>query len=222
VWHPFADQETLVTLTLKLARDWIERSASVLAASQQVLTELDAAIGDADHGINMDRGFRKILTTLAAAAPDDIGSLFKLAGMALIGSVGGAAGPLYGTLFLRMAAEADGKAELAEKDVAVVFRRGLQGLMDRGQAGPGAKTMIDAWLPAVEALETACEDGCGLAEAVHRMAQAARGGMLATVPLQATKGRASYLGERSIGHQDPGATSSYLILQALDDVVGGC
>ena len=211
-----------MTLTLKLARDWIERSASVLAASQPVLTELDAAIGDADHGINMDRGFRKILATLSAAAPEDIGSLFKTAGMALIGSVGGAAGPLYGTLFLRMAAEADGKAELAEKDVAAMFRRGLQGLMDRGQAGPGAKTMIDAWLPAVEALETACEAGCGLAEAVHRMAQAAKGGMIATVPLRATKGRASYLGERSIGHQDPGATSSYFILQALDDVLGGC
>ena len=210
-----------MTLTLKLARDWIERSASVLAASQPVLTELDAAIGDADHGINMDRGFRKILATLSAVAPEDIGSLFKTAGMALIGSVGGAAGPLYGTLFLRMAAEADGKAELAEKDVAAMFRRGLQGLMDRGQAGPGAKTMIDAWLPAVEALETACEAGCGLAEAVHRMAQAAKSGMIATVPLQATKGRASYLGERSIGHQDPGATSSYLILQALDDVLEG-
>ena len=208
-------------LTLKQARDWLERSAKVLAENQQLLTELDAAIGDADHGINMDRGFRKILMALAAATPEDIGSLFKSAGMALIGSVGGAAGPLYGTLFLRMAAEADGKAELAEKDVVAMFRRGLQGLMERGQAGPGAKTMVDAWVPAVEALETACADGYGLAEAVHRMAQAAKSGMIATVPLQATKGRASYLGERSIGHQDPGATSSYLILQALDDVLEG-
>ncbi len=206
-------------LTLQQTRAWLERSAQVLSENQQHLTDLDAAIGDADHGSNMDRGFCKILAALAAGAPADIGALLKLAAMTLIGSVGGAAGPLYGTLFLRMAAEAADKAELADAEVVGMFRSGLLGLQDRGNAGPGAKTMVDAWLPAVDALQAGVAAGQELASAAHGMRLAAEAGMRATIPMQATKGRASYLGERSIGHQDPGATSTFLILRALDEVL---
>lgn len=208
-------------LTLQQTQTWLERSAQVLSDNQQRLTELDAAIGDADHGINMERGFRKILAAQAGTAPADIGAVLKSAAMALIGSVGGAAGPLYGTLFLRMAAGADGKTELADSEVAAMFRSGVEGLQDRGKAGPGAKTMVDAWLPAVDALQAGVASGDELAGAVHGMALAAEAGMRATIPMQARKGRASYLGERSIGHQDPGATSTYLILHALDEVLRG-
>jgi dihydroxyacetone kinase-like protein len=210
-----------VPLTLQQVCDWLERSAFVLAENVQLLTDLDAAIGDADHGINMDRGFRKILAVCSAGAPGDIGAVLKSAGMALIGSVGGAAGPLYGTLFLRMAAGAEGRLELQDPEVVEMFRRGLEGLQERGKAGPGAKTMVDAWLPAVAALQAGVSAGEGLAAAVHAMAQAAGAGMRATIPMQASMGRASYLGERSIGHQDPGATSTHMILQALDAVLCG-
>ena len=208
-------------LTMQHVRDWLERSASVLAENVQLLTDLDAAIGDADHGINMDRGFRKILAVHSAGAAGDIGGLLKSAGMALIGSVGGAAGPLYGTLFLRMAAGTEGRLELSDPEVVEMVRRGLEGLQVRGKAGPGAKTMVDAWLPAVDALQEGVSAGEGLTSAVHAMVQAAEAGMRATIPMQASKGRASYLGERSIGHQDPGATSTHMILQALEDVLRG-
>jgi len=208
-----------VPLMLQQAQAWLEQSARALSKNRERLTDLDAAIGDADHGINMDRGFRKILTAQTAGVPGDIGELLRSAGMALIGSVGGAAGPLYGTLLLRMAAESAGKTELADLEVVAMFRSGLLGLQDRGRAGPGAKTMVDAWLPAVDALQAGVAAGQDLASAVHGMARAAEAGMRATIPMQATKGRASYLGERSIGHQDPGATSTFLILQALDEVL---
>jgi dihydroxyacetone kinase-like protein len=203
-----------------LSRDaivtWIEKTAAAFAENKEHLIALDAAIGDADHGFNMDRGFQRVLATLPTLRDKDIGSILKGVGMTLISTVGGAAGPLYGTLFLRMAAASEGRMELTVDELAKVLRAGLDGLFDRGKAQPGAKTMIDAWVPAVEAMGRLALSGAGLSAALQSTTEAAKAGMLATIPMQATKGRASYLGERSIGHQDPGATSTFLMLQALE------
>ena len=210
---------------MRVSRDsfvtWLEKSALAYAENKDHLTALDAAIGDADHGINMDRGFQRVLAALPILREKDIGELLKGAGMTLISSVGGASGPLYGTLFLRMASAAEGHTELSTEELAAVLRAGLNGVLDRGKAPPGAKTMVDAWLPAVEAFEREAAAGAELPAALRAMTQAAQAGMLATIPLQATKGRASYLGERSIGHQDPGATSTFLMLQALEESCSG-
>ena len=194
---------------------WLEGAADALQAARDSLTELDAAIGDADHGINMDRGFQKVRTLLPALGGQDIGGMLKAVGMALIGSVGGAAGPLYGTGFLRAASAASGQRELSPNGVGSMLKAMLAGIMERGRAEPGAKTMIDALAPAVEAYDRALAAGAGICPALQAAATAAEEGVRATVPMQATKGRASYLGERSIGHQDPGATSCALLLQAL-------
>jgi len=189
--------------------------AGVLAENKDYLTELDAAIGDADHGVNMDRGFQAVLGKLPAVQDKDIGTILKTAGMTLVSTVGGAAGPLYGTFFLRMGTAAANKMELDGGDLVAMLEAGVQGIIDRGKAAPGEKTMLDALLPALAALRSAVAEGLAPGEALQRAAAAAGEGMRATIPMVARKGRASYLGERSVGHQDPGATSSYLMLKVV-------
>ena len=199
--------------------EWLQAIGHVMEANKEFLTQLDADIGDADHGINMERGFKKVNSQLSAVVDKDIGSILKSTGMALISSVGGASGPLYGTLFLRAGTAASGKHELNTTELADVLKAGLLGVIERGKAQVGDKTMVDALTPAMEAFEQAAEDSVGIAEALGRTVTVAEQGMKDTIPLIARKGRASYLGERSIGHQDPGATSVYLILKALHDAV---
>ena len=182
-----------------------------------ILIELDAAIGDADHGANMDRGFQAVLKKLTEVADKDIGAIFKAVGMALVSTVGGAGGPLYGTFFLQAGASTAGKTELGLSDWTAALEAAVNGVILRGKGLPGDKTMLDALLPAVESLKKSAGSGEGFAPALQASAEAARQGMLATIPLVARKGRASYLGERSAGHQDPGATSSYLLLKAATD-----
>jgi phosphoenolpyruvate---glycerone phosphotransferase subunit DhaL len=194
---------------------WLEETADALQAARDALTELDSAIGDADHGINMDRGFQKVRSLLPTLSEQDIGSILKAVGVALIGSVGGAAGPLYGTGFLRASSVTSGLQELSPDAVGSMLRAMLTGIVERGRAAVGAKTMVDAMTPAVEAYNRALTAGAGICSALQTAVDAAEQGVHATIPMQATKGRASYLGERSIGHQDPGATSCALLLKAL-------
>ncbi len=194
---------------------WLERTADVLRENRTYLTELDAAIGDADHGINMDRGFSAIRDKFPAMEAMDISTRLKTVGSTLVSTVGGAAGPLYGTAYLRSAGVAAGKQELASADVVAMLEAFLGGIVARGKAQPGEKTMVDALTPALNAAKQALDEGASLAQVTDRAAAAAEEGAKATIPLLATKGRASYLGERSIGHQDPGATSSSLILRCL-------
>lgn len=196
---------------------WIEAVAAGIAAKKEYLTQLDSAIGDADHGTNMDRGFKAVAAKLPGVADKDIGTVLKTAGMTLVSTVGGAGGPLYGTFFMQMGTTATGKLELTLADWVAALDAGVGGVVMRGKANLGDKTMVDALTPAVEALKTAAAEGASLPEALQRSAQAAEQGMLATTPLVARKGRASYLGERSAGHQDPGATSSHLLLKAAAD-----
>jgi phosphoenolpyruvate---glycerone phosphotransferase subunit DhaL len=190
---------------------WVREFARLIAEHRQELTELDSAIGDADHGTNLDRGMTAVLAALDAESPADPAALLKRVGMTLVSSVGGASGPLYGTAFLRMGTAA---GDAGTVDFATVLRAALDGVVARGKAGPGDKTMVDALAPAVDALEAALAAGKPLSEAVTAAADAAERGRNATIPLIARKGRASYLGERSAGHQDPGATSVTLLLAA--------
>jgi dihydroxyacetone kinase-like protein len=200
---------------------WIRRYAAVVAENRTYLTELDSAIGDADHGINMDRGFKAVLEKVDSLEARDIGAAFKAVGMTLISKVGGAAGPLYGTFFLQLGAVTAGKEAIAVDELAAALEAGVAGIQRLGKAEPGDKTMVDALLPARDALRAAANDGLSVGVAVARAAEAAEAGMLATVPLVARKGRASYLGERSAGHQDPGATSTYLLLKCAADAWSG-
>ncbi len=193
---------------------WIDALQQVYAQNRQWLTELDAAIGDADHGINLDRGFSAVKAELSKALPPDISGILKVVAMTLIRTVGGASGPLYGTFFLRAGAACAGKTQLDTADVVALFRAGIEGVQQRGKAEPGDKTMLDALHPALEAMQAALNDGADLKGLLQRAAAAAQVGMTNTIPLLAKKGRASYLGERSIGHQDPGATSAFLLVDA--------
>jgi dihydroxyacetone kinase-like protein len=198
--------------------------AEVIAANKEYLTELDSAIGDADHGINMDRGMRAALEVVdGLAAGDgggDIGAMFKAVGMKLVSTVGGAGGPLYGTLFLQLGTKSSGKAELEPGDWVEMLSAAVDGVVARGKAELEDKTMVDALAPARDALRVAVDEGTPFDDALRRSADAAEDGMKATIPLVARKGRASYLGERSAGHQDPGATSSALFLRAVADTWG--
>jgi phosphoenolpyruvate---glycerone phosphotransferase subunit DhaL len=203
------------------ALDWIKAVAVVLNENKEYLTQLDAAIGDADHGANMDRGFKKVIEKMPEFADKDIGTVFKSVGMNLISTVGGAGGPLYGTFFLQMGMKSAGKMELNLEDWAISVEAGLAGVVMRGKAELGDKTMVDALTPAVDSLKQSVLENQVLGLALVRSAEAAKAGMLATTPLVARKGRASYLGERSAGHQDPGATSSYLILKSAVDTWNG-
>lgn len=193
---------------------WIREVASRVEEQRGYLTELDSAIGDADHGINMSRGFKAVLERLDASPPGDIATAFRTVAMTLIGKVGGASGPLYGTMFIEMS-KAAGEDELLDAArFGEVLRAGIDGVVTRGKAEEGDKTMIDALEPAYRAFEGSVGSGADLTEAIDAAVEGARQGMEATIPLVARKGRASYLGERSAGHQDPGATSSHLILAA--------
>jgi dihydroxyacetone kinase-like protein len=192
--------------------------ADVIDENKKHLTKLDAAIGDADHGINMDRGFKNILKKVPSVEDKDAGTILKTAGMALVSSVGGAGGPLYGTAFMQAGMAVAGKHELEAGDVLAALDSALEGVVMRGKANLDDKTMVDAITPAVEAMREALENGAGTVEALDAAAAAAKQGMTDTIPMLAKKGRASYLGERSIGHQDPGATSSYLLIQTMADV----
>jgi phosphoenolpyruvate---glycerone phosphotransferase subunit DhaL len=200
---------------------WIRVFAADIEANKEYLTQLDAAIGDADHGTNMQRGMSAVLGKVDAGAGDgDIGTLLKTVGMTLVSTVGGAGGPLYGTLFLQMGTAASGKAELGPDDWAAALEAAIGGVQARGKAEPGDKTMIDALLPGLEALKGALAEGAAFEDALRSSAEAAERGMRETIPLVARKGRASYLGERSAGHQDPGATSSQLLLKAAAEAWG--
>jgi dihydroxyacetone kinase-like protein len=196
---------------------WIERFAAEMSEHRQELVRLDTAIGDGDHGTNMDRGMRKALEKLGTAEPADPGAALKTVAMTLISSVGGAAGPLYGTLFLQLANATSGQAEIDLAVFQTAWRKALEGVQARGRAEPGDKTMVDALLPAVQALEGATDLEGGLRAAER----AAREGMESTTPLIARKGRASYLGERSRDHQDPGATSTYYLFKSAAEALAG-
>ena len=198
---------------------WLETTAAVIEENRQYLTDLDSPIGDADHGINMDRGFKKIVSKLPGVEEKDIGAILKTSGMALITSVGGAAGPLYGTFLMDAGKAVPGKMELSDDDLVAFLGAGLKGVIRIGKTNLEDKTMVDALHPAVEALKKAVADGKDTVGALHLMTDAAHQGMKATIPMLARKGRASYLGERSIGHQDPGATSSYLLLKTLTETI---
>ena len=199
-----------MSITATGVRRWIAEYAEAIGQHREELVALDRAIGDADHGTNMDRGMKKAVEKLDATEGDDIGALLKAVAMALISSVGGAAGPLYGTLFLQMGTATAGQEELDLEGWRAALEAGVKGVQARGKAEPGDKTMLDALLPAVAALGS---DG-DLGDALRRSAEAAAEGMRQTIPLEARKGRASYLGPRSVGHQDPGATSSHLLIES--------
>lgn len=210
---------------------WLRAFAKEVAKQREYLTELDSAIGDADHGINMERGMQAVVGKLddagspvepgdsTAPAQSDIGALFKQVGMILVSTVGGAAGPLYGTLFLKMGVIAGPGPELTVEQWAAALEAGVEGVQARGKAELGDKTMIDALVPAAGALRAAAAAGLSLADALRQAADAAEEGMKATTPLVARKGRASYLGERSAGHQDPGATSSWFLLKTAAETM---
>ncbi len=207
------------TITHADVVNWVRAYAAQIAEQKAMLTRLDAAIGDADHGTNMDRGMRKVVEKLDGIEGEDIGATLKAVGMALVSSVGGAAGPLYGTLFMQMGAGATGASELDLEGWTQALAKGVEGVQARGKAELNDKTMVDALSPAVDALRNAGKGS--LADAVRASADAAEKGMEDTIPLVARKGRASYLGERSAGHQDPGATSSHLLLRTAAETFAG-
>src|SRR5690242_3774718 len=194
---------------------WIREYARVINENAQALTDLDAAIGDADHGINMDRGMTAVLTALDDAAPADMSALCKQVGMTLVKSVGGASGPLYGTFFLRMAGALGADERVDAATFAKALRAGVEGVVQRGRAEAGDKTMFDALAPALDALDAALASGEGLAVALADATVAAENGRDATESMVARKGRASYLGQRSVGHVDPGATSAAMLIAAV-------
>jgi dihydroxyacetone kinase-like protein len=197
--------------------DWMRRFAAEMGEHRQELVRLDTAIGDGDHGTNMDRGMRKALEKLDSADQADGGAVLKTVAMALVSSVGGAAGPLYGTLFLQMGSALAGNEDVDLAAWTAAWRKGLEGVQARGKAEPGDKTMVDALIPAIAALEQAPDLDAGLQAAV----QGAQEGMQATIPLVARKGRASYLGDRSKDHQDPGATSTYYLFKSAAEALAG-
>jgi dihydroxyacetone kinase-like protein len=200
---------------------WVRASAAVIEENAAALTRLDAAIGDGDHGTNMNRGFKAALQRLDGLQAEDFGSVFKAVGMALISKVGGASGPLYGSFYLAVGKSLGDVGEVDDGGLAAALRAGYEGVVARGKAQLEDKTMLDAWHPALEALDAALAEGKELGPALDEAAEAAAAGMKATIPMIARKGRASYLGERSRDHQDPGATSTHLLLQTLADVVNG-
>jgi dihydroxyacetone kinase-like protein len=196
----------------------LEAIGAAILSNKEELTSLDAAIGDADHGINMARGFQAVSGKLSTLGePADAGTVLKTVGMTLITTVGGASGPLYGTAFLRAAAVGQGKNVLSPNDVGAMLAAAIGGIKERGKAVRGEKTMLDALEPAYEAFTSAERQGRSLVECLAAARESALDGVMFTKTIIATKGRASYLGERSIGHQDPGATSSYLMLAALEE-----
>ena len=208
-----------MSLDAAWARRWIELAAADIAEQRDYLVDLDRAIGDGDHGENMDRGFKAAVEALGQAEPASVAEVLKTVAKTLMSTVGGAAGPLYGTAFLR-ASKAAGDGELDAAVVAAIIEGALGGIQARGKATTGEKTMVDAWTPALDAARAAAESGADAVATLQAAASAAEAGAAATEPLRATKGRASYLGERSIGHLDPGAVSTSLILRAAARAAG--
>ena len=198
--------------------DCVRKMAGVIHENKEYLTDLDAAIGDADHGINMDRGFQAVLKKLPGVEDKDAGTILKTVGMALVSSVGGAGGPLYGTAFMQAGTAVATRHELEGGNLLAAMEAALEGVMMRGRSKVGEKTMVDAIAPAVAAMREALGNGAGTRDILEQGARAAEQGMKDTIPMRALKGRASYLGERSIGHQDPGATSSYLLIRTMAEV----
>ena len=208
-----------MSLDAAWARRWIELAAADVAEQRDYLVDLDRAIGDGDHGENMDRGFKAAVEALGQAEPASVAEVLKTVAKTLMSTVGGAAGPLYGTAFLR-ASKAAGDGDLDAAGVAAIIEGALGGIQARGKATTGEKTMVDAWTPALDAARAAAESGADAVATLQAAATAAEAGAAATEPLRATKGRASYLGERSIGHLDPGTVSTSLILRAAARAAG--
>jgi dihydroxyacetone kinase-like protein len=202
-------------VTVEHVTHFLTAAAAIIHEHRDELTALDAAIGDADHGANLDRGFSAVLNRLPMVADKDIGTVLKTTGMTIVSTVGGASGPLYGTAFVRAGMALADRHEMSDEDVVLALEAALEGIIARGKAQRGEKTMVDALAPAIEALRTALAEGRSLGRALQQAAAAAEAGARATIPMLAMKGRASYLGERSIGHQDPGATSTAYLLRAL-------
>jgi dihydroxyacetone kinase-like protein len=198
---------------------FLEGVAASIKQHRDELTQLDSPIGDADHGINLDRGFTAVLGKLPTVADKDIGTILKTTGMTLVSTVGGASGPLYGTAFIRAGMALADRYEISEGEVVAALDAALEGIIARGKANRGDKTMVDAIAPGIDALKEAMASGADFAGAVRKGVAAIENGMKDTIPLLALKGRASYLGERSIGHQDPGATSSFYIAQVMLETI---
>ena len=203
------------TLTAGAFAAALNRMITTFDEQMETLSRLDAAIGDGDHGISMARGFHRVAERLPAVADRDIGTMAEMVGSSLTGVIGGVTGPVFGTLFSELATQAKGREELDVADLAKAFRRALVAIQGIGQAKVGDKTMVDALAPMVAALERAAADGAGMADALDEALRAAEEGRRSTAQMKATKGRARYLGERSIGHEDPGAVSFVLIVRAL-------
>ena len=206
-------------ITAEYVIRFVEGVAARIKQHRDELTALDSAIGDADHGTNLDRGFTTVLEKLPTVADKDIGTILKTVGMTLVSTVGGASGPLYGTAFIRAGMATADRYELTPAEVVVALEAALEGIMSRGKAHRGEKTMLDALGPGIDVLKEAQSNGEDFTAAVRRSVAAVEAGMKATIPMLATKGRASYLGERSIGHQDPGATSVFYIAQVLLETI---
>jgi phosphoenolpyruvate---glycerone phosphotransferase subunit DhaL len=202
-----------MTITKQHIVQWLEDSADIFQNEQAFLTELDREIGDADHGLNMNRGFQKVKEKLPSVADKDIGTILKTTGMTLLSSIGGASGPLYGTFFIRAATSVMSKEELNLAELTKMLQDGMDGIVQRGKAEVGDKTMIDTWNGIMTSLKQ--DQNISAYDALNAAVASAEVAMKNTIPMQARKGRASYLGERSIGHQDPGATSTYLLVTAL-------
>ena len=213
--------ESNAVMTSEQLVGWLRRFRDLVIKNQTELTELDSAIGDADHGSNMARGMTAVINKLDQGRSPHVNDLFKTVAMTLVTSVGGASGPLYGTFFLRFAGMAGPTIELDAEGLDMAFRAGLAGIVERGKAEAGDKTMVDALSPALDSMEAVIKSGGDLDAAVTAARDAAAAGRDATVPLVARKGRASYLGERSAGHMDPGAASMSLLFDALADELAG-
>ncbi|HGK4823952.1 TPA: dihydroxyacetone kinase subunit DhaL [Klebsiella pneumoniae] len=195
--------------------DWLYRCGDIFTKESDFLTGLDKEIGDADHGLNMHRGFSKVVEKLPSIADKDIGFILKNTGMTLLSNVGGASGPLFGTFFIRAAQVTQAHQSLTLDELYLMIREGADGVVNRGKAEPGDKTMCDVWLPVVDSLRQSSEQHLSIAAALDAACEVAERVAHATITMQARKGRASYLGERSIGHQDPGATSVLFMVQML-------
>ena len=207
-----------MVITAEHVMRYLERVRSEIITHRDELTRLDGAIGDADHGTNLERGFDAVAEKLPDLAGKDIGTLLKTTGMTLVSTVGGSAGPLYGTAFIRSGIALADLYEIDETQFVMAMEAALEGIQTRGRAQRGEKTIVDSLAPAVDTLRDALAHDTDLVTALQQAVKAAERGMRETIPMVATKGRASYLGERSIGHQDPGATSTYFMLKAMLDV----
>ncbi len=207
-----------MSITKLQVLQWLENCSQIMSEQRDYLTQLDTAIGDGDHGLNMQRGFSKAMEKVATVTDKDIGTILKTVGMTLLSQVGGASGPLYGTLFIKGSQYAIGKENLSPEDLVAILKNGVDGIIARGRAEIGDKTMCDVWLPVLAELEIS-EQSQTITQLLESAVKKAEDSLATTIPMIAKKGRASYLGERSVGHQDPGATSTTYILRALYDAV---